>query len=199
MTVSVAMKTTEGLFLAADTMVTDEGVQLHDWTKIYRHKSGRIALGWSGDYQTARWTLDQILGSDPPQVWQKWAEEVAVTLAKNNHQLIARAKAVGRPEAGVASLIAAGFAEEQVTAVEFSPRGEIAMMPEDFLAIGVGRNNARIVFETLKRERPVVDVLFMRQVIGLTVKLTASCGFPVHIVKVSDSGIEEHDPILSCK
>ncbi len=196
MTVSVAMKTTEGLFLTADSMVTDDGVQVHDWTKIYRHKSDRVALGWSGDFQTARWTLDQVLGSDPPQVWQKWAEEVGLTLAKNNQQLIVRARAVGRPTADLASLIAAGFAEEQVTAVEFSPGGEVALMHDDFLAIGVGRKNARIVFETLKRERRVMDVMFMRQVIGLTVKLTAGCGFPVHIVKVTDSGIEEHDPIL---
>src|SRR5687767_9080075 len=55
MTLVVALRAEDGLFLAGDTVATvEENLQLPGWSKILKPKWPALC-GWSGDLQTAKW------------------------------------------------------------------------------------------------------------------------------------------------
>lgn len=202
MTLVVGMQTQDGLLLGADSLVEEEQTQLHDWRKVQAVDGAPIAWGWSGDLPERDLISKAI--SDATTSNERWpdvAHKIAQVVAQDTGRRVLRAKlaALGfdlsKDATGI--LIAGWLTNAGPAIVDIHPAGNVTFaQPHDgFLSIGSARHVARIIFETLRRRQPTRDESLFREVIGLAVKLSPHCGFPVHIYRVAQTGLTELSPI----
>ena len=195
MTLIAAMKESDtSLLIAADSAVreTPGNIPLTAIQKLRKHQSAPLAWGCSGDTEVGD-RFDAWMGTIPwpPTDWQQFSDRCADTLAELNGQVRKRATLAGGDPyriAGTDLLVVAWFDEPQI--LEVDSWGKVAQYGSNaFHAIGSGKQIAYIAFATVKVFGGVTPLDKFRHLSGIATRTANDCDFPVHIWRVTPSGV----------
>jgi hypothetical protein len=198
MSIIAALDAGDCLYLASDSMVTEEsGVRLTR-QKLDMLPGRPIAWGFSGDegigYQFRDWFKAWPFPSDA--TWSHVADAAIEELSRLNGRKRALGKLAGveTTDSDLADVLIAGYIAGVPDIYELTDRGSASSVKHSVLAaIGSGHAHATIAYLTLRgtRKELKLDQQLLGFAVGMAAQIAPQCGPPVRMLRLTPEGVEE--------